>query len=133
MFVCSDEPTMYVPGAMAPVSRSMRPGTKAAQRADDVPQSVKEERNQILLADLEKRCIASNLACVGKTLEVMYDGVSPRNRERFAGRTSTGKTVVFAPREDLKPGDLTEVFIERAGRVTLFGPGLIAPDEELLP
>ena len=112
---------------------SPRPGTKAAQRADDVPQIVKEERNQILLADLEKRCIASNLACVGKTMEVMYDGVSPRNKERFAGRTSTGKTVVFAPREGLKPGDLTEVFIERAGRVTLFGPGLIAPDEELLP
>ena len=112
---------------------SPRPGTRAAREADDVPQSVKEERNQILLADLEKRCIASNLACVGKTVEVMFDGVSPRNKDRYAGRTSTGKTVVFAPQPGLKPGDLTEILIERAGRVTLFGPGLIAPDEELLP
>ena len=112
---------------------SPRPGTRSAERDDDVPQHVKEERNQILLADLEKRCIASNRSYVGKTVEVMFDGPSPRNPDRYSGRTSTAKTVVFAPQEGLTPGDLVEVTVERAGRVTLFGPGLIAPDEELLP
>lgn len=111
---------------------SPRRGTKSAERPDDVPRSVKEERNRILLEDLEARCMASNQAYVGKTVAVMFDGVSPRNAERCAGKTSTAKTVVFAPQPDLKPGDLVDITIERAGRVTLFGPGLINPEEELL-
>ena len=110
---------------------SPRAGAKSAEWADDVPQSVKEERNQILLADLEKRSIAGNLACVGRTLEVMVDGVSPRNPARWSGRTSTARTVVFSYTEGMKPGDLIQVPIERAGRVTLFGPGLVGADEEL--
>ena len=48
---------------------SPRAGAKSAEWADDIPQEIKEERNQILLADLEKRSIAGNLACVGRTLE----------------------------------------------------------------
>ena len=111
---------------------SPRRGTKSAEQTDDVPQEVKEERNRILLEDLEARCIASNQAYVGKTVEVMFDGVSPRNAERYAGKTSTAKTVVFTPQPGLKPGDLVNIPIERAGRVTLFGPGLIDPAEELL-
>jgi len=110
---------------------SPRAGAKSAEWADDVPQEIKEERNQILLADLEKRSIAGNLACVGRTLEVMVDGVSPRNPARWSGRTSTARTVVFQHAEGMKPGDLIQVPIERAGRVTLFGPGLVGADEEL--
>ena len=110
---------------------SPRAGAKSAEWPDDVPQEVKEERNQILLADLEKRSIAGNLACVGRTLEVMVDGVSPRNPARWSGRTSTARTVVFKHEEGMKPGDLIHVPIERAGRVTLFGPGLVGSDEEL--
>ena len=110
---------------------SPRAGAKSAEWVDDVPQEVKEERNQILLADLEKRSIAGNLACVGRTLEVMVDGVSPRNPARWSGRTSTARTVVFSYAEGMKPGDLIQVPIERAGRVTLFGPGLVGADEEL--
>lgn len=110
---------------------SPRAGAKSAEWADDVPQDVKEERNQILLADLEKRSIAGNLACVGRTLEVMVDGVSPRNAARWSGRTSTARTVVFAHEEGMQPGDIIQVPIERAGRVTLFGPGLVGADEEL--
>jgi len=110
---------------------SPRAGAKSAEWADDVPQEVKEERNQILLADLEKRSIAGNLACVGRTLEVMVDGVSPRNPSRWSGRTSTARTVVFSYADGMKPGDLIQVPIERAGRVTLFGPGLVGADEEL--
>ena len=110
---------------------SPRAGAKSAEWVDDVPQEIKEERNQILLADLEKRSIAGNLACVGRTLEVMVDGVSPRNPARWSGRTSTARTVVFQHAEGMKPGDLIQVPIERAGRVTLFGPGLVGADEEL--
>jgi len=110
---------------------SPRAGAKSALWQDDVPQEVKEERNQILLADLEKRSIAGNLACVGRTLEVMVDGVSARNPARWSGRTSTARTVVFKYKDGMRPGDLIQIPIERAGRVTLFGPGLIGADEEL--
>ncbi len=110
---------------------SPRAGAKSAEWDDNIPQEVKEERNQILLADLEKRSIAGNLACVGKTLEVMIDGVSPRNPARWSGRTSTARTVVFSYQDGMKPGDIIHVPIERAGRVTLFGPGLVGADEEL--
>ena len=110
---------------------SPRAGAKSAEWPDDVPQEVKEERNQILLADLEKRSIAGNQACVGRTLEVMVDGVSPRNPQRWSGRTSTSRTVVFKYEPGMQPGDLIQVPIDRAGRVTLFGPGLIGADEEL--
>ncbi len=110
---------------------SPRAGAKSAEWPDDVPQEVKEARNQILLADLAQRSMAGNLAYVGKTVEVMVDGVSPRNPNRWAGKTSTAKTVVFAPQAGLQPGDLVNITIERAGRVTLFGPGLIGADEEL--
>ncbi|MBE6366412.1 MAG: tRNA (N6-isopentenyl adenosine(37)-C2)-methylthiotransferase MiaB [Lentisphaerae bacterium] len=110
---------------------SPRSGAKSAEWIDDVPQEVKEERNQILLKDLERRSIAGNLSCVGRTLEVMVDGVSPRNPERWSGRTSTARTVVFKYADGMKPGDLINVPIDRAGRVTLFGPGLVGADEEL--
>ena len=110
---------------------SPRSGAKSAEWIDDVPQAVKEERNQILLKDLERRSIAGNLSCVGRTLEVMVDGVSPRNPERWSGRTSTARTVVFKYADGMKPGDLINVPIDRAGRVTLFGPGLVGADEEL--
>ena len=110
---------------------SPRSGAKSAEWVDDVPQEVKEERNQILLKDLERRSIAGNLNCVGRTLEVMVDGVSPRNPARWSGRTSTARTVVFSYTDGMKPGDLIHVPIERAGRVTLFGPGLVGADEEL--
>ena len=56
---------------------------------------------------------------------------SPRNPERWSGRTSTSRTVVFKYTDGMKPGDLIEVPIDRAGRVTLFGPGLVGADEEL--
>ena len=110
---------------------SPRAGAKSAEWVDDVPQEVKEERNQILLRDLERRSIAGNLACVGRTLEVMVDGVSPRNPARWSGRTSTARTVVFKYADGMQPGDIIQVPIERAGRVTLFGPGLVGADEEL--
>ena len=45
--------------------------------------------------------------------------------------SATARTVVFSHTEGMKPGDLIQVPIERAGRVTLFGPGLVGADEEL--
>jgi tRNA-2-methylthio-N6-dimethylallyladenosine synthase len=100
---------------------SPRSGTKAAEMKDDVPQSVKEERNQILLADLAKTTEKNNKALVGKTIEVLVEGVSRRNASRWCGRSGTNKVVVFEPASGIKIGDLVNLKINRATAMTLFG------------
>lgn len=101
---------------------SPRKGTKAAeQMADDVPQNVKEERNQILLADLAKYSERANDKFVGRTIEVLAEGVSKRNAARWSGRSELSKLVVFEPDDAIRPGDLVPVQIRHATAMTLFG------------
>ena len=101
---------------------SPRKGTKAAeQMADDVPQSVKEERNRILLEDLAECSERANLPFVGRTIEVLAEGVSKRNAARWCGRSDLNKLVVFEPDGLIRPGDLVPVRIDHATAMTLFG------------
>ncbi|MGE4565091.1 MAG: tRNA (N6-isopentenyl adenosine(37)-C2)-methylthiotransferase MiaB [Victivallaceae bacterium] len=100
---------------------SPRPGTKGSELADSVPQEVKEERNQLLLADLAVRAGRNIKAMVGRTETVLVEGVSRRNAERWTGRTDNNRTVNFVPTPGLKTGDLVAVRITRAGAVSLFG------------
>ncbi len=100
---------------------SPRPGAASAEWADTIPQEVKEERNRILLDDLKARVAESLKAAVGTTVEVLVEGVSPRNPARWSGKTGTARTVHFDPEPGVKPGDLVEVVIERAGAVSLSG------------
>ena len=100
---------------------SPRKGTKAAGMTDDVPTSVKEERNQILLADLSARSDASNKAMSGKLVEVLVEGVSKRNAARMSGRSSSNRVVIFDPVPGIGPGDVANVRIDRTSAVSLFG------------
>ena len=100
---------------------SPREGTPAALMDGQLPQEVKEDRNQILLADLAAGTASANAAYEGKTLEVLAEGVSKRNGERWSGRTSNNKNVIFDPVNDLRPGDLLSVEITHTTAVSLFG------------
>ncbi len=100
---------------------SPRPGTKSALMEDSVPQEVKEERNQILLADLAERSRRHSAALVGSVQKVLVEGVSKRNAARWTGRTDGNRTVNFMPRADVKIGDMVELKITSAGAVSLFG------------
>ena len=101
---------------------SPRKGTKAAeQMVDDIPQSVKEERNRILLEDLAECSERANLPFVGRTIEVLAEGVSKRNAARWCGRSDLNKLVVFEPDGQIRPGDLVPVRIDHATAMTLFG------------
>ncbi|MBQ4329260.1 MAG: tRNA (N6-isopentenyl adenosine(37)-C2)-methylthiotransferase MiaB [Lentisphaeria bacterium] len=100
---------------------SPRPGAKSALLADTVSEDEKLRRNNILLEDLEKRISAKLAAMTGKTCEVLCEGVSARNQERWTGRTGTNFVVHFEPVPGLKPGDLRQVKITRSGSVSLFG------------
>ena len=100
---------------------SPRPGAKSASLADSVPEAVKEERNQILLEDLKSRVRVKLAAMVGETVEVLAEGVSARNADRWTGRTGTNFVVHFPPAPDLRPGELVDIRIEQANVVSLVG------------
>lgn len=101
---------------------SPRPGAKAAaEMPDTVSEELKLERNNILLEDLKLRVEEKLKAFPGKTVEVLAEGVSTRNADRWSGRTATNFVVHFEPDENLRPGDLRQVEISRAGSVSLFG------------
>lgn len=106
---------------------SPRQGTVAAKLEDDIPQEVKEERNQILLSDLEKRTAETNRKLLGSTQEILVEGVSKRNAERWSGKTSTAKTVIFTPGPGTTVGELATVRINRVTAVSLFGELLPEP------
>lgn len=100
---------------------SPRKGTKAAEIEDSVPQKVKEERNQILLKELEKGVIARNEALVGEEVEVLIEGQSPRNEERWSGRSRTNKVCIFSPVEGVCSGEYRRMKIDRTTAHSLFG------------
>lgn len=100
---------------------SPRKGTRSSRMDDDVPQEVKEERNQILLADLEKRAELSHAALLGREFELLVEGPSKRNPSRWCGRTDTFQQAVFDPDPAIAPGDYVRVRIERTTPTTLYG------------
>lgn len=79
---------------------SPRPGTKAADLPNQIPQQVKVERLNTLI-DLQNRItVEINQALVGEEAWVLVDGVSPRDPARLVGLTGTFKMVHFhGPRE----------------------------------
>ena len=100
---------------------SPRTGTQAAGLADDVPQQVKEERNQVLLKDLERRSGRANAKYVGRTVEVLVEGQSKREASQWTGRTRTAKVCIFPPVDGLRAGTLANVRIARVTPNSLFG------------
>ncbi|HOX06288.1 MAG TPA: tRNA (N6-isopentenyl adenosine(37)-C2)-methylthiotransferase MiaB [Planctomycetota bacterium] len=101
---------------------SPRPGTFAAGTlADDVPEEVKKERNNRLLAVQKGISLRSNRALIGSVLEVLVEGESPRDARRLAGRTRTGRIAVFPRDERIRPGDYVRVRIASATALTLIG------------
>ena len=100
---------------------SPRPGTRAAALPDDVPTAEKERRDQVLLADQERRGLRRNTALVGTVREVLVEGPSLRNKARWSGRDSGNRIVVFEPSAPLAVGSLVQVKITGAHPQILVG------------
>lgn len=100
---------------------SERPGTFASQHLpDNVPEEVKIERLNRMIALQNELSLESNRRDVGKEFEVLVEGVSKRSKDELFGRTSQNKVVVF-PRGDRKPGDFIRVRVTDASSATLRG------------
>src|SRR5687767_8273499 len=73
---------------------SIRTGTPAAEMAGQVPEDVKERRNQELLEILQKNSLRRTAAMIGTVEEVLVDG-RDKSGERFSGRTRGNRVCVF--------------------------------------
>ena len=113
---------------------SPRPGTKAFDRQpDDVPETVKKERNQALEEAQAAVSLAGNLRFIGTRQQVLVEGISVREERRqgeqatspeslaqLKGRTMCDRIVVFdAPLRLV--GRLVDVDIQAAGAWSLAG------------
>jgi tRNA-2-methylthio-N6-dimethylallyladenosine synthase len=61
---------------------SPRPGTAAARLKDDVPPAVKKQRNNELLAVQAEVSLAHNQRYIGRQVEVLVEGRSPRSMKQ---------------------------------------------------
>ena len=100
---------------------SPRPGTRAAALPDDVPTAEKERRDQVLLADQERRGLRRNQTLVGTVREVLVEGPSLRNRARWSGRETGNRIVVFEPSVPVAVGTIVPVRITEAHPQILVG------------
>ena len=100
---------------------SERPGTYASKRLpDDVPEEVKIRRLNEIIALQNRLSAEANARCVGRTYEVLVEGVSKRSREQLFGRTEQNRVVVF-DRGSRRVGDLVQVRITGSSSATLLG------------
>ena len=100
---------------------SERPGTYASKHLpDDVPEEVKIRRLNEIIALQNRLSAESNARCVGKTYEVLVEGVSKRSRDQLFGRTEQNRVVVF-DRGNHHIGDFVNVRITGSSSATLKG------------
>ena len=99
---------------------SQRRDTPAAAMDGQLPESVKEARNQELLEVVNAHARRKLRDCVGLRAEILCEGESRYNSGRLTGRTRTNKIVVFegAPRH---VGQVMDVRITAAQNFTLYG------------
>jgi tRNA-2-methylthio-N6-dimethylallyladenosine synthase len=74
---------------------SARPGTPAANYADDTPMDVKKKRLHILQARINSQAMEISRAMVGTTQSVLVERPSKKNPAQFAGRTENMRWVNF--------------------------------------
>jgi tRNA-2-methylthio-N6-dimethylallyladenosine synthase len=75
---------------------SPRPGTPAANLADDTPHEVKQARLQRLQAAVVQRTQAIGRDMVGSVQRILVEGPSKRDASELQGRTENNRVVNFA-------------------------------------
>ena len=121
---------------------SERPGTQAARHmVDDVPEEVKQRRLAEVVETFRLGAQRRNERELGRVHCVLVEGASKKSEADLAGRTDTGKVVVFpdcpvaavyrggeggggGAEVRLQEGDYAAVLVERSGTGTLMGRAL---------
>ncbi|MCX8048885.1 MAG: tRNA (N6-isopentenyl adenosine(37)-C2)-methylthiotransferase MiaB [Methylohalobius sp.] len=92
---------------------SPRPGTPAAEMADDVPLAVKKERLTRLQHKLKAKAEAISQTMIGTRQKILVEGTSRRNPRELCGRTGNNRVVNFQGPPSLV-GQFAEVVIVQA-------------------
>jgi len=98
---------------------SIRTGTPAADMGDQIPDEVKEARNEELLRILRANSDRRNTTLLGTTQEVLVEGPDKKGIG-YMGRTRGNRIVHFAASERLI-GELVPVTINRVSTAVLYG------------
>jgi tRNA-2-methylthio-N6-dimethylallyladenosine synthase len=108
---------------------SPRPGTPAADWPDQLSEAVKVKRLQELNALVEHQAQQRSARYLGRSMEVLVEGVNPKHPSQLMGRTGTNRLTFFQapepeanrPDRSLAPGDLVTVRIEATRAFSLSG------------
>ena len=93
---------------------SARPGTPAAELADDTPHQVKKQRLQILQARLNQQGFENSRRMVGSTQRILVTDYSKKDPGMLQGRTEHNRVVNFRCDNPSLIGQFVDVQIEEA-------------------
>jgi len=102
---------------------SPRPGTPAANLADDTPHEVKLKRLQHLQATIEANVARISASLEGSVQRILVEGPSRRNAAELMGRTECNRIVNFpaGPHPERLTGQMIDVTITEAKPHSLRG------------
>ena len=104
---------------------SERPGTYASKHLpDDVPEETKIRRLNEMIALQNQLSAESYKKDIGKTFDILVEGVSKRSKEQLFGRTQQNKVVVF-DRGNHHIGDFVKVKVTESSSATLKGVEIV--------
>ena len=107
---------------------SPRPGTPAANLADDTPHAVKLRRLQEVQKIIDDNMRAINVQRVGTVQRVMVEGWSRKDATELMGRTECNRIVNFqaGPQSERLIGQMMDLHITQAFSHTLRGEPVLA-------
>ncbi|RQU31437.1 tRNA (N6-isopentenyl adenosine(37)-C2)-methylthiotransferase MiaB [Burkholderia cenocepacia] len=111
---------------------SPRPGTPAANLADDTTRDVKLKRLQHLQATIEENVARISQSMVGKVERILVEGPSRKDPNELAGRTENNRVVNFPAPLASHPrliGQMIDVKINHAYPHSLRGELVIVSDD----
>ena len=99
---------------------SPRSGTKAAQIADHTPAQVKTARMQQLLAQQRETSTKLYRRFLGRTMQVLFEGVSRKGEPWLTGKSTEG-VIVEAKGDPFRIGTFADVHIEETKNWAVLG------------
>jgi len=93
---------------------SARPGTPAAELADDTPEAVKKQRLQILQTRINQQTQQISRRMVDTEQRILVTGVSKKDPGQLQGRTENNRVVNFSCSNHSLIGKFTDVRIDEA-------------------
>jgi tRNA-2-methylthio-N6-dimethylallyladenosine synthase len=118
---------------------SIRPGTPAAEMADQIPKAIVQERFERLHKLVNQIAFEENQKLVGETVEALVannEGRKDAATNRLSGRARDGRLVHFSLPDGVatpRPGDLVTVTVHEAGPFHLISDPASAADISVRP